>query len=96
MNIEKFCETLQACYFGDKGAFNKCMYEFSHLQQENEQLKKQKEELKDIIKETREKVEETWKLCEGKNIYVITLFGMFRTQLLASLDKMNELEGEDK
>ena len=39
MNKEKFIATLQACYFGDKGAFNLILKEYQKLQQENEKLK---------------------------------------------------------
>lgn len=44
MNEEQLIATLQACYFGDKGAFNKILKEYKQLQQENQQLKE-----KDLI-----------------------------------------------
>ena len=31
MNKEQFIDTLQACYFGDKGAFNKILKEYEEL-----------------------------------------------------------------
>lgn len=39
MNEEQLIATLQACYFGDRGAFNKILKEYKQLQQENQQLK---------------------------------------------------------
>ena len=45
MNEEQLIATLQACYFGDKGAFNKILKEYKQLQQENQQLKKRVAEL---------------------------------------------------
>lgn len=31
MNKEEFIDTLQACYFGDRGAFNKILKEYEEL-----------------------------------------------------------------
>ena len=31
MNKEQFIDTLQACYFGDRGAFNKILKEYKEL-----------------------------------------------------------------
>lgn len=39
MNEEQLIATLQACYFGDKGAYNKILKEYKKLQQENKELK---------------------------------------------------------
>lgn len=36
---EDFIATLQACYFGDRNAFNKIVSVYDNLKQENEQLK---------------------------------------------------------
>lgn len=39
MNEEQLIATLQACYFGDRGAFNKMLKEYKQIQQENKELK---------------------------------------------------------
>ena len=41
MSEEELIATLQACYFGDKGAYNKILKEYKKLQQENEDLKEE-------------------------------------------------------
>ena len=51
MNEEQLIATLQACYFGDKGAFNKILKEYKKLQEENQQLKDNWDKLKEWLKE---------------------------------------------
>ena len=58
MNEEQLIATLQACYFGDKGAFNKILKEYKQLQTENQHLKSTLEEIREYIKETLELKEE--------------------------------------
>ena len=45
MNEEQLIATLQACYFGDKGAFNKMLKEYKLLQHNWNELKRYVEEL---------------------------------------------------
>ena len=47
MNEEQLIATLQACYFGDKGAFNKMLKEYKLLQHNWNELKKWLEEYLD-------------------------------------------------
>lgn len=44
MNKEELIATLQACYFGDKGAYNKMLKEYEQLQNNRNKLKKWLEE----------------------------------------------------
>ena len=46
---EQLIATLQACYFGDRGVFNKILKEYKNLQQKNQQLKDNWNELKERI-----------------------------------------------
>ena len=46
MNKEEFIDTLQACYFGDRGAFNKIVKEY-------EELHNKIDEISDFIKENK-------------------------------------------
>lgn len=50
MNEEQLIVTLQACYFGDRGAFNKILKEYKNLQTENQQLKHTWNDLKGWLK----------------------------------------------
>lgn len=40
MNEEQLIATLQACYFGDKGAFNKMLKEYKQIQHNWNELKR--------------------------------------------------------
>ena len=50
MNEEQLIATLQACYFGDKGAFNKILKEYKQLQQELTKYKERNEKAIEYIK----------------------------------------------
>ena len=52
MNEEQLIATLQACFFGDKGAYNKILKEYKQLQIENQQLKSTLDEIREYIKDT--------------------------------------------
>lgn len=43
MSEEQLIATLQACYFGDRGAFNKILKEYKQLQQELTKYKERNE-----------------------------------------------------
>lgn len=57
MSEEQLIATLQACYFGDKGAFNKILKEYKQLRQENQQLK---EDLKYVLEQTLGAFTQNW------------------------------------
>ena len=46
---EDFIATLQACYFGDRNAFNKIVSVYDNLKQENKQLKDKLIEINEVI-----------------------------------------------
>ena len=46
---EDFIAALQACYFGDRNAFNKIVSVYDNLQQENKQLKDKLIEINEVI-----------------------------------------------
>ena len=48
---EDFIATLQACYFGDRNAFNKIVSVYDDLQQENQQLKENLKATKEVAEE---------------------------------------------
>ena len=50
MNEEQLIATLQACYFGDKGAFNKILRKYKDLQQELTKYKERNENAIEYIK----------------------------------------------
>lgn len=50
MNKEEFIDTLQACYFGDRGAFNKILKEYEEL---HNKIDKAIELNNQIIKDTK-------------------------------------------
>ena len=94
MNKEQLIATLQACYFGDKGAYNLILEKFQELEQENNQLKLDFELYKDnhiyknyeverkdrVLKELRSWLEEHYDFSDCIRIKSV-------------LDKLNELEG---
>lgn len=51
MNEEQLIATLQACYFGDRGAFNKILKEYEHLQQELTDYKERNENAIEWVKD---------------------------------------------
>lgn len=61
MNEEQLIATLQACYFGDRGAFNKILKEYKKLQQENE-------EYKEVIDKIDKKINDFIKCCKAEKI----------------------------
>lgn len=50
MNEEQLIATLQACYFGDRGAFNKILKEYKQLQQELTKYKEKCEKVNELKK----------------------------------------------
>lgn len=91
MNKEEFIDTLQACYFGDKGAYNKIL----SLYDENEQLK---EKIKALTsKSTSKKIYGEYKhvrLTEKEFQQLIECYGEELTdQLIKYLDEYIEMKG---
>lgn len=81
MNDEKYRDTLQACFYGDKGAYNQCMYEFQHRALINKQLQSNWNSLRDFFE-------------KGKKEPNYIKGDMFWNEFCEiSLNEMNELEG---
>lgn len=71
MTREDFIAALQACYFGDRNAFDEIVSVYEDLQQENKQLKDNWNELKKYtykVIETDNELYGTWLLQEMKRL----------------------------
>ena len=75
MNKEQFINTLQACYFGDRGAFNKILKEYEGLKERIEYLERSNNRREDtIIAERDENIELSNKI--DKAIEYINIVGI--------------------
>lgn len=87
MNKEELIATLQACYFGDKGAYNKMLKEYEQLQNNRNKLKKWLEE---EIKSWEEAIN------EERDYELVNEFASRCNNFEEILNKMQELErGEE-
>ena len=87
MNKEELIATLQACYFGDKGAYNKMLKEYEQLQSNWNELKKWLEE---EIKSWEEAIN------EERDYELVNEFASRCNNFEEILNKMQELErGEE-
>ena len=95
MNEEQLTATLQACYWGDKGAYNKMLKEYKELQEENEKLK---EKIKTLTKKNASKKiygeYKNVRLSEKEYNLLVECYGQeLTTQLITYLDEYIEMKG---